>query len=98
MVSVGVLPGRIRIEAAGAVTGRRGRCTVPVERVFEREKEFGVRYCNCLVETEFAGAKAYGWLPLYLLQNTRFAGRKTCVLRLRLKQGCALTRMVEFEK
>ncbi len=33
---------------AEAATDRRGRCTVPVARIFEPEQEFGVRYCNCL--------------------------------------------------
>lgn len=46
---------------AGAATDRRGRCTVPVARIFEPEEEFGVRYCNCLVEAEYDGVKAYGW-------------------------------------
>jgi hypothetical protein len=83
---------------AVAATGRRGACRIPVAQVFEPEKEFGVRYCNCLVEAEHDGAKAYGWLPLYLLQNTRFAGERECVLRLRLKRDCRLTRDIRCDE
>ncbi len=83
---------------AVAATGRRGLCRIPVAQVFEPEKEFGVRYCNCLVEAEHDGAKAYGWLPLYLLQNTRFAGERECVLRLRLKRDCRLTRDIRCDE
>ena len=35
---------------AEATTDRRGYCAIPVARVFEPEEEFGVRYCNCLVD------------------------------------------------
>ena len=83
---------------AGAATDRRGRCTVPVARIFEPEEEFGVRYCNCLVEAEYDGVKAYGWLPLYELQNARFAGQREHTLRLRLKRGCGLVRTVGIDE
>ena len=83
---------------AGAATDRRGRCTVPVARIFEPEQEFGVRYCNCLVEAEYGGVKAYGWLPLYELQNARFAGQREHTLRLRLKRGCGLVRTVGIDE
>lgn len=82
---------------AVAATDRQGRCEVPVVRVFEPEKEFGVRYCNCLVEAEYDGVKTYGWLPLYLVQNTRFAGEKVSTLKLRLKRGCRLVRTLDIE-
>lgn len=82
---------------AAASTDRKGACRIPVAAVFEPEEEFGVRFCNCLVEAEYEGAKAYGWLPLYLLQNTRFDGRRECVLRLRLKRGCQLTREIRCD-
>ena len=81
-----------------AATDRRGRCTVPVARIFEPEQEFGVRYCNCLVEAEYGGVKAYGWLPLYELQNARFAGQREHTLRLRLKRGCGLVRAVGIDE
>lgn len=77
-----------------ARTDGRGTCTVDVGTVFHPEKEFGVKYCNCLVEAEADGVKAYAWLPLYRLQNTRFEGQKECRLDLRLKSDCALTREV----
>ena len=83
---------------AEAATDRRGRCTVPVARIFEPEQEFGVRYCNCLVEAEYGGVKAYGWLPLYELQNARFAGQREHTLRLRLKRGCGLVRAVGIDE
>lgn len=83
---------------AEAATDRRGRYTVPVARIFEPEQEFGVRYCNCLVEAEYDGVKAYGWLPLYELQNARFAGRREYTLRLRLKRGCGLVRTVGIDE
>lgn len=83
---------------AEAATDRRGRCTVPVARVFEPEQEFGVRYCNCLVEAEYDGVKAYGWLPLYLLQNTRFAGERECTLELRLKRSRELSRAIKIDE
>lgn len=75
-----------------ALTGRGGHCTVLVDSVFHLEKEFGVKYCNCLVEAEYDGVKTYGWLPLYLLQNIRFDGAEMCTLKLRLKHDCRLTR------
>lgn len=80
-----------------AGTGGAGRCTIPFEKVFRPEKEFGVKYCNCLVEAKYGGMKAYGWLPLYLLQNIRFAGEKTVTLKLRLKDKCDLTRDIGFK-
>lgn len=50
-----------------------------------------MRYCNCLVEAEYDGVKAYGWLPLYELQNARFAGQREHTLRVaaqtRLRTG-----------
>ena len=58
----------------------------------------GVRYCNCLVEAEYDGVKAYGWLPLYELQNARFAGQREHTLRLRLKRGCGLVRTVGIDE
>ena len=83
---------------AEATTDRRGYCAIPVARVFEPEEEFGVRYCNCLVEAEYDGVKAYGWLPLYLLQNTRFAGERECTLELRLKRNRELLRTITIDE
>lgn len=57
-----------------------------------------MRYCNCLVEAEYDGVKAYGWLPLYELQNARFAGQREHTLRLRLKRGCGLVRTVGIDE
>ena len=37
---------------AAASTDRKGACRIPVAAVFEPEEEFGVRFCNCLVEAE----------------------------------------------
>ena len=73
-------------------TDRKGRCTLPVSQVFQPEKEFGLRYCNCLIEVESESVKTYGWLPLYELQNTRFDGKKCHVLQLTLKRSRALVR------
>lgn len=73
-------------------TDRKGRCTLPVSQVFQPEQEFGLRYCNCLIEVESEGVKTYGWLPLYELQNTRFDGKKCHILQLTLKRSRALVR------
>lgn len=83
---------------AVAATDRRGRCEVPVGRLFEPEEEFGVRYCNFLVEAEYDGVKSYGWLPLYLVQGARFAGERVCTLELRLKRGHALLRAITIDE
>ena len=57
-----------------------------------------MRYCICLVEAEYGVVKAYGWLPLYVLQNTRFAGQREHTLRLRLKRGCGLVHAVGIDE
>ena len=57
-----------------------------------------MRYCNCLVEAEYDGVKAYGWLPLYLLQNTRFAGEREYTLELRLKRNRELLRTITIDE
>lgn len=41
-----------------------------------------MRYCNCLVEAEYDGVKAYGWLPLYELQNAVLPGSGS------IRSGC----------
>ena len=79
-------------------TDRKGRCVLPVSQVFVPEKEFGVRYCNCLIEVESDGIKTYGWLPLYELHDARFAGNKCCVQRLTLKRSRALTRQFDLDR
>lgn len=83
---------------AEAATDRRGRCTVPVARIFEPEQEFGVRYCNCLVEAEYGGVKAYGWLPLYELQNAVLPGSGSIRSGCRSKRGCGLVRAVGIDE
>ncbi|WP_196017018.1 hypothetical protein [Alistipes senegalensis] len=79
-------------------TDRKGRCTLPVSQVFQPEQEFGLRYCNCLVEVESEGVKTYGWLPLYELQNTRFDGKKCHILQLTLKRSRALVRKFDPDR
>lgn len=83
---------------AVAGTDRKGRCTLPVSQVFEPEEEFGVRYCNCLVEAEAEGVKSYGWIPLYELQNSRFDGKNCHTLCLTLKQNRTLTRQFDPDR
>ncbi|MDE6858658.1 MAG: hypothetical protein K2J33_08000 [Alistipes sp.] len=65
-------------------TGRRGRCVLPGD-IYGRCEEFGLRYPNLLVEAESDGRKAYGWLPLYEVQNARFDGLDSYDLDLRLR-------------
>ncbi len=73
-------------------TDKKGRCGIKLTDVFPIEKEFGVRYCNCLVEIEHDAVKAYGWIPLYELHNTRFSGKTEHAMTIRLKEDISLTR------
>ncbi len=73
-------------------TGRDGCCTFDTDALFMPEKEFGRRYCNYLIEAEYDGIKAYGWIPLYELQNAWFDGQNAYRLELRLKRDCKITR------
>lgn len=70
----------------------KGSVTFPTEKVFSREKEFGLKYSNCLVEVESEGVKSYGWIPLWYLQNCWFDGKQSCQLTLTLKRDIKLTR------
>lgn len=69
---------------AERTTDRRGRCVLPGD-IYGRCGEFGLRYPNLLVEAESDGRKAYGWLPLYEVQNARFDGLDSYDLDLRLR-------------
>lgn len=73
-------------------TAKKGSVTLSAEKVFSREKEFGVKYSNCLVEVEAEGKKSYGWLPLYFVENCWFEGKDCCELILTLKKDIRLTR------
>lgn len=66
----------------------------PTEKVFSLEKEFGLKYSNCLVEVEAEGKKGYGWIPLYYLQNCWFEGKDCCEIEITLKRDIKLTREI----
>lgn len=71
---------------------KKGEVKFSTENVFSREKEFGVKYSNCLVEVEAEGKKGYAWIPLYYLQNCWFDGKDSCELEITLKRDIKLTR------
>ena len=71
---------------------KKGEVKFPTKEVFSREKEFGVKYSNCLVEVEAEGKKGYAWIPLYYLQNCWFDGKDSCELEITLKRDIKLTR------
>ena len=73
-------------------TNENGVATLPTEKVFSREKEFGVKYSNCLVEVEAEGKKSYAWMPLWYLQNCWFDGKESCELEITLKRDIKVTR------
>lgn len=65
-------------------TGNGGKFTFPGD-VYGRSEEYGLRCPNIFVEASKDGKKAYGWLPLYEVQNAAFRGEKTYTLDLRFK-------------
>ena len=71
---------------------KKGEVVIPTQKVFSIEKEFGVKYSNCLVEVESEGKKGYAWIPLYYLQNCWFEGKDCCELEVTLKRDIKLTR------
>ncbi len=82
----------VQDEPVYATTIESSEVTFPAEEVFKREKEFGVKYSNCLVEVESEGKKGYAWIPLYYLQNCWFNGQPSCELEITLKRDIILTR------
>ena len=73
-------------------TDATGAITFPSDKVFSREKNFGLKYCNCLVEVEAEGKKSYAWIPLWYLQNCWFDGKENCEVEITLKRDIKLTR------
>lgn len=65
-------------------TGGNGKYTFPGD-VYGKTEEFGLGCPNIFVEASKDGKKAYGWLPLYEVQNAAFAGKKAYNLNLRFK-------------
>lgn len=66
---------------------RNGRCSVPAEKIFPESEGYGLKYPNVFVKAEYDGMTAYGWLPLYEVENAVFAGKDEFVLELRLDDG-----------
>lgn len=75
------------------VTDKKGLCELPGD-VYGRTEEFGLGCPNIFVKAEHDGLTAYGWLPLYEVQNAAFDGKEAYEMTLRLK---ALTPSKPFE-
>ena len=67
------------------VTTSKGIYTFP-GLPYVRQKAFGFKYINFLVEAEYDGVKAYGWMPLYNVQNAFFDVQKSFDLEIILKK------------
>lgn len=65
-------------------TDSHGICSFPGD-IYGRQESFGLKYPNLFVKAEADGLQAYGWLPLYEVQNAAFEGKKSYDLTLRLK-------------
>jgi len=57
---------------------------------FIRQRAYGFKYCNLLVEVAYGDRKSYGWMPLYLVQNAFFDGKESFELEIILKEGHTL--------
>lgn len=68
-----------------STTNSKGVCTLDGRKVFPKSRSCGLKYPNYLVEAEYGNRKAYGWLPLYEVQNAKFEGKKAYELVLILK-------------
>jgi hypothetical protein len=68
-----------------AKTGPDGCRTIKAEKIFPKTRSFGLKYPNMFVKAEYDGMVAYGWLPLYEIQNVVFDGKDTYELSLSLK-------------
>lgn len=53
--------------------------------IYGYSEEFGLGCPNLFVEVSKDGRKAYGWLPLYEVQNVTFEGKDTYTLKLAFK-------------
>lgn len=67
------------------VTNSKGVYTFP-ELPYIRQKAFGFKYINFLVEAEYDGVKTYGWMPLYNVQDAFLEGKNYFDLELILKR------------
>lgn len=68
-----------------AKTGPDGKVCFASEKVFPPNEEFGLKYPNAFVKASYKGMVAYGWLPLYEIENVTFAGKDTYAMDIRLK-------------
>ena len=68
-----------------AKTDLDGSRTIKAEKIFPKTRSFGLKYSNMFVKAEYDGMVAYGWLPLYEIQNVVFDGKDTYELNLSLK-------------
>ena len=68
-----------------ARTDLDGSRTIKAEKIFPKTRSFGLKYPNMFVKAEYDGMVAYGWLPLYEIQNVVFDGKDTYELNLALK-------------
>lgn len=66
-------------------SGAKGIYTFP-EIPYMRQKAYGFKYINFLIEAEYEGIKAYSWMPLYNVQNAFFDGHKSFDLIITLKK------------
>lgn len=66
-------------------TGIDGQIKIDADKLFPKTKSFGLKYPNMFVKAEYDGMTAYGWLPLYEIENVVFDGNDTYDMFLRLK-------------
>lgn len=66
-------------------TGADGQIRIGADKLFPKTKSFGLKYPNMFVKAEYDGMTAYGWLPLYEIENVVFEGNDTYGLVLKLK-------------
>jgi hypothetical protein len=78
---------------AEKTTDAAGLCVLPGD-VYGKSDGFGLSCPNIFVKAEYNGLTAYGWLPLYNVQNAAFYGNESYDLTLRLK---SLTTSKPFE-
>lgn len=67
-------------------TSSDGRCVLPGD-VYGPCEDYGLKYPNLFVDASRDGRHAYGWLPLYEVQNAYFDGKDAYQLDLVLKTG-----------
>lgn len=66
-------------------TGADGKVVFPAEKVFPKSDGFGLKYPNAFVKAYIGEQVAYGWLPLYEVENVTFKGMDTFTLNMMLK-------------